>query len=133
MNQFLQDANKILKELRTRRPKYKVVIGATDNMLRSINQVDIKNMSNLEYVITVKSRLEDVHFDFRSLKKSIRLTNDGILDFGNIDTYDDYAIEDIFKNIHILINNLQNTNKTSNISDQHINHSKLSKHLNDND
>lgn len=114
MNKLLTDVKKLLKEEIKGKSSYHnfmLLIQPIDQFVnRRLNKLFRHSEKALSlndiYLISVKNRLDDIEFDLRSLKKEVSYNN-GIIDFGNVDTYDDYAIEDIFKNTHILVKILQ--------------------------
>ena len=111
MDILLIDAQKLLKEEIKGKSSYATFMSLITPISNQINQ----NLSHLSrkdlslndlLLISLKGRLNDIKFDVRSLKREVSYNN-GIIDFGNVDTYDDYAIEDIFKNTHILVETLK--------------------------
>lgn len=117
MNALLTDAKQLLKEEIKGKSSYKNFMSLINPMFKYINR-KLRNIFNHQnqlapndlYLFSLKSRLNDIKFDVRSLKKEV-FYNNGIIDFSNVDTYDDYAIEDIFKNTHILVETLNNLNR----------------------
>lgn len=117
MNLLLTDAKQLLKEEIKGKSSYHNFMSLINPMSKCINRKlrtifnhQSKLAPNDLYLFSLKSRLNDIKFDVRSLKKEV-FYNNGIIDFSNVDTYDDYAIEDIFKNTHILVETLENINQ----------------------
>ena len=117
MNLLLTDAKQLLQEEIKGKSSYNNFMSlinpmskCIDRKLRTVFHHQSNLIPNDLCLFSLKSRLNDIKFDVRSLKKEV-FYNNGIIDFSNVDTYDDYAIEDIFKNTHILVETLENINQ----------------------
>lgn len=104
---LLKSSEELLKAEQEQTPHYDTLRKLVKNMMQTImsfKKLPTDDNAKLGLIIA-KGRLDDVYFDIRSLKKEV--AHNGRIDLGNIDAYDDYAVEDTFKNTHILVDDLK--------------------------